>query len=133
MPSRISTSVRRLPKLSHPSTVLTIPVDVSVAGSTFYMSASPSLAHLIRRTAHDIPHPTKLNKTLWDAGEDLGPFRGPADLEVMAKFQEKQSKAMRQETGVFPLGSGSDFTVFLQRIGVGLPASWVAPPWLNLC
>ncbi|EDR12349.1 uncharacterized protein LACBIDRAFT_245820, partial [Laccaria bicolor S238N-H82] len=66
-------------------------VDVSVAGSRWTASASPSLAHLFKKAALDIPHPTIPGKTLWDARED---------------------------DGILPLGSGSDFTVFLQRLGV---------------
>lgn len=66
----------------------------------------------------DVPHPTAPNKTLWDAGSDIGPFRdGVADAEFMAMYESKQ-QLKASETGIPVLGSGSDFTVFLQRLGV---------------
>ncbi|KXN89501.1 Glutamate carboxypeptidase 2 [Leucoagaricus sp. SymC.cos] len=71
-------------------------LDSSVGGSKFGTSGSPLLAHFIRDTAQDIPHPTDANRTLWDARNDEA-----AD-----------------NLGVSPLGSGSDYTVFLQRSGV---------------
>ncbi|KAF4575136.1 hypothetical protein EYR36_006492 [Pleurotus pulmonarius] len=70
-----------------------INLDVSVAGSRWGAGASPSLAHLIKQVALDVPHPTVAGKTLWDAQSDTSSLLGP-------------------------LGSGSDFTVFLQRLGV---------------
>jgi len=39
-------------------------LNVSVSGSRWAAAASPSLAHLIRQTAQDVPHPTKPDKTL---------------------------------------------------------------------
>jgi N-acetylated-alpha-linked acidic dipeptidase len=98
-------------------------VDVSVSGSRWQSSASPSLAHLIRANALEVPHPTAANKTLWDARTDNGPFtQGPADADFMASWNKKQNEQLRvmggDQLGVPPLGSGSDFTVFLQRLGV---------------
>lgn len=89
---------------------------MSVEGSQWFAAASPSLSSLIIKTAKEIPHPTKPGKSLWDAGSDSGPFEGPIDPEVYALYNESSTK--RAEQGIFPLGSGSDFTVFLQRIGV---------------
>lgn len=102
-------------------------VDVSVAGSRWTASASPSLAHLFKKAALDIPHPTIPGKTLWDAREDDGPYRGsidglsplPAiDAEYLATYELTEKKKRASDTGILPLGSGSDFTVFLQRLGV---------------
>ena len=100
-------------------------VDVSVAGSRWVVVGSPSLAHLMRRTSEDVPHPTKEGKTLWDAIGDKGPYKGllsslnntvdPGIWEVHMK-EEEELKA--SQTKVAPLGSGSDYTVFLQRLGV---------------
>lgn len=81
------------------------------------MSASPSLAHFVRRTAEKVPHPTKPGLTLWDAGKDNGVLYGDKlDEEVLKMYQEELQAA--DSLGVGPLGSGSDYTVFLQRIGV---------------
>ncbi|THH33498.1 hypothetical protein EUX98_g710 [Antrodiella citrinella] len=92
-------------------------VDVSVSGSTFSVSASPSLAHLIHQTASDVPHPLDSKKTLWDATKDVGPYLGLADADFMALY-EVDVERRASLTGVPALGSGSDFTVFLQRLGV---------------
>ncbi|KAH8096736.1 Zn-dependent exopeptidase [Cristinia sonorae] len=100
------------------SAVAYINVDVSVAGSAFTASGSPSLAHLIRKTAKEVPHPTDPNRSLWDSSKDKGPFtKGVADAEFMA-FYEATERQRAAFTGVPPLGSGSDYTVFLQRLGV---------------
>ncbi|KAF9265376.1 Zn-dependent exopeptidase [Marasmius fiardii PR-910] len=97
-------------------------IDGSVSGSRWTALGSPSLAHLIKRTALDVPHPTIKGKTLWDARNDQGPFSGfngsaRVDAEFIRNF-EKKLEAQSGSTGVGPLGSGSDFTVFLQRLGV---------------
>lgn len=82
-------------------------------------AASPSLAHLIRRTAQDIPHPTRPGKSLWDARNDDGPFEGIGDEDFMASYAASELKG-HGLTSVKPLGSGSDFTVFLQHLGVSI-------------
>lgn len=92
-------------------------VDVSVGGSRWNAQSSPSLAHFVRSTAEEIPHPTDANRTLWDAREDTGVLSGPMDAEFAA-LQEKEMKAAAGSIGVGYLGSGSDYTVFLQHIGV---------------
>ncbi|KDQ64387.1 hypothetical protein JAAARDRAFT_166540 [Jaapia argillacea MUCL 33604] len=107
-------------------------LDSSVSGSRFHASASPSLAHLSRSTAELIPHPTVPGKTLWDASNDRGPLFGAlneggegnltdlVDAEVLKMYEEeeRERKLAAGGLGVTPLGSGSDYTVFLQRIGV---------------
>ncbi|KAF5340153.1 hypothetical protein D9758_016846 [Tetrapyrgos nigripes] len=109
-----------------------INVDVSSSGSRWSVSGSPSLAHLIRKTAGDVPHPTEADggKTLWDARQDDGPFHesffynasAVVDAEVLQAYETEKAKQTVEEesgkTGVNPLGSGSDYTVFLQRIGI---------------
>jgi N-acetylated-alpha-linked acidic dipeptidase len=94
-----------------------LPPDSSVSGSRFGASASPSLAHLVRAAAEKVPHPTKPGKTLWDARQDVGIFEGAVDDEVVEMYEAKVQQA--DDLGVSPLGSGSDYTVFLQHIGVG--------------
>lgn len=95
---------------------LKLAADVSVSGSRWETSASPSLAHLIQRSAQDVPHPTDAQKTLWDAHFDVGPYEGPMDAEFARMWDTKTS----DEPRIGPLGSGSDYTVFLQRLGVRL-------------
>ena len=97
-----------------------LPSDVSVSGSAWNAAGSPSLAHLIRRTAHDVPHPTDAGRTLWDARTDVGPFtNGRVDADA-AQVYNASWRAQSDSTGIYPLGSGSDFTAFLQRLGVRL-------------
>lgn len=97
--------------------------DSSVSGPRLGYSGSPLLAHFIRDTALDIQHPTDANRTLWDARSDIGTLFGtlrdkPEELNSEAtKIREMETTAA-DSVGVSPLGSGSDYTVFLQRNGV---------------
>jgi N-acetylated-alpha-linked acidic dipeptidase len=98
-------------------------LDGSASGSRFASSASPSLAHLVRDAALDLPHPTEANKTLWDATKDAGKFFGAREdgttvLDAEAAAVYEASMSAQDELGVGALGSGSDYTIFLQRIGV---------------
>ncbi|KAJ7778391.1 hypothetical protein B0H16DRAFT_1711897 [Mycena metata] len=98
-------------------------IDASVAGSRFGALASPSLSHLLLQTARDVPHPTLANKTLFDAQYDDGPIsikESPADAEYIAARTVTEDR--RQQGLLGPLGSGSDFTVFLQRLGIASAA-----------
>ena len=102
--------------------VVYINTDVSAAGSRLNVAGSPSLAHLVKGAALDTPHPTNKGKTLWDARTDSGPFVGDdmtnatTDAERSVYIAEKETQA--PNTSIFPLGSGSDYTVFLHRLGV---------------
>ncbi|KJA29916.1 hypothetical protein HYPSUDRAFT_31952 [Hypholoma sublateritium FD-334 SS-4] len=98
-------------------------VDVSVSGSQFHVAGSPSLAHVIKQTALDVPHPTDADRTLWDAFDDEGPYKefiqnGTIDADFLELYSQQERKLQASETRVSPLGSGSDFTVFLQHLGV---------------
>jgi len=107
----------------HRSSVKFSPVDVSVSGSRLQASGSPLLAHLIRDIAEELPHPTDKGRTLWDATNDVGKLFGlMGHANVSVKEEVKAIRAMEfskaDNLGVSPLGSGSDYTVFLQRNGV---------------
>ncbi|KAH9482787.1 putative glutamate carboxypeptidase [Psilocybe cubensis] len=107
-------------------------VDVSVAGSQFVVFGSPSLAHLIKKTANDVPHPTESGKTLWDALDDEGPYNFQAanltiDPDYLELHTSEQVSRRAAKTRVMPLGSGSDFTVFLQRLGIASSEQSFAP------
>ncbi|KAL0562737.1 Vacuolar protein sorting-associated protein 70, partial [Marasmius crinis-equi] len=98
-------------------------VDVSSSGSQWTALGSPSIAHLVKRTAQDVPHPNAEGRSLWDARKDDGPFVGlngsaRVDLEFIHDHECKKAESLASSTGVGPLGSGSDYTVFLQRLGV---------------
>jgi N-acetylated-alpha-linked acidic dipeptidase len=94
-------------------------LDTAVAGSTFGAAASPLLSHFIRKTAEDLPHPTDPKRTLWDATADRGQLFGEHDdINSLGPEIEIEIQAAADSVGVRPLGSGSDYTVFLQRLGV---------------
>lgn len=127
-------------------------IDSSVSGSKLGLSASPSLGHLVRGAAIDIPHPTDANRTLWQARFDKGHLHGVVDEEALRVWEEQHGapiideedlsslngpfakikggpkitsqreivKTKTMSTGVRPVGSGSDYTVFLQRLGVSI-------------
>ena len=97
--------------------------DVSVAGSRYVVSASPSLAHLMKRSAQDVSHPTDSSKTVWDALYDSGPYTGELDADFASMWAAMNHSRIRAASEddvreVSPLGTGSDYTVFLQRLGV---------------
>ena len=94
--------------------------DSSASGSRLRFSGSPLLAHSIRQVAEDLPHPTDENRTLWDATTDDGKLFGEDRLSVSSAASEMDvmEQLLADDVGVSPLGSGSDYTVFLQRIGV---------------
>jgi N-acetylated-alpha-linked acidic dipeptidase len=90
-----------------------------VSGSTFGAAASPLLSHFIRKTAEDLPHPTDPKRTLWDATTDRGQLFGEHDdVNSLDTEIEIETQAAADSVGVKRLGSGSDYTVFLQRLGV---------------
>lgn len=99
-------------------------IDESTLGSAYMAAASPSLSHFLRDTAAEIVHPTDPSRTLWDAGTDEGPFHGAhVDAEYLAMRAAADENDGRDALGVWPLGSGSDFTVFLQRLGIASSTS----------
>ena len=57
---------------------------------------------------------------MWDAKRDAGPFRGGMDLDVLDTFVKERKDYVVSELGIPPLGSGSDYTPFLQHLGVRL-------------
>jgi N-acetylated-alpha-linked acidic dipeptidase len=111
----MSTWVSNHPTFHQPPTNET--TDGSVSGSRYSAEASPSFAHLIRSTAQEIAHPTEFNRTLWDARKDHGTYFGNLNEEEIRKLVKVEDETS-EGFGVGTLGSGSDFTVFLQRLGV---------------
>ncbi|KAH9943274.1 Zn-dependent exopeptidase [Epithele typhae] len=80
-----------------------------------------NLVHLIKGVALDVPHPNDTDKTLWDARQDSGPFHSGMDgmdIKTMDASLEGHWDYVESELNIPPLGSGSDYTPFLQRLGV---------------
>ena len=65
-----------------------------------------------------MPHPTDRVKTLWDAHHDTGTFQGGVDEEVMDMFVQEPKDLVLGNLELPALGCGSDFTPFLQHLGV---------------
>ncbi len=87
--------------------VIYINVDVGVAGPNFSAAAVPSLKQFIREVTRSVPSP--LGSTVYDVwrnaraeGNEHRPSNSPPDGDAR----------------VGDLGSGSDFTPFLQHVGV---------------
>ncbi|KAJ7241931.1 Zn-dependent exopeptidase [Mycena haematopus] len=102
-----------------------INVDASAAGSRWGAAASPSLSHLVLDTARDVPHPGLPGKTLFDAQTDNGPIsiaEASPDPDFVAAYQAADTHRQDAKGLLAPLGSGSDFTVFLQHLGIASSA-----------
>jgi N-acetylated-alpha-linked acidic dipeptidase len=93
-------------------------MDVAVSGSKFGASAVPSLKQFLRDVAKAVPSPkggtvyeqwVKANRS---TAETARPSEAIGDSSRMPVAQ------VRQDVPVGDLGSGSDYTVFLQRLGV---------------
>jgi N-acetylated-alpha-linked acidic dipeptidase len=81
--------------------VLCINVDASALGKRFAASASPLLFTALREAARDFPDPEAPGRTLADAWtQNREPAGGPEPLPVAI------------------LGSGSDYTVFFNHLGI---------------
>ncbi|KAL5632103.1 hypothetical protein ACGC1H_000206 [Rhizoctonia solani] len=91
-----------------------INVDKSSSGRKLRVRGTPSIAPLLRQVALDIPHydESKSDRTLWDARTDRGPFKGAP------KEKRPDEEPSVHGTGIRTLGSGSDYTVFLQQLGI---------------
>lgn len=78
-------------------------VDVSVSGSAYSVSASPSLADLFKDVSRLITDPKNSSLTLLD--------------RLVLDQATLETASQSRDLYVGPLGSGSDFTVFLQHLG----------------
>jgi N-acetylated-alpha-linked acidic dipeptidase len=87
--------------------VIYINVDVAVSGPDFSASAVPSLKQFVREVTRSVPSP--LGGTVYEQWRDSRP----------AANEHRMSNASQEgEVRVGDLGSGSDFTPFLQHAGV---------------
>ncbi|MFN2577387.1 MAG: M28 family metallopeptidase [Pyrinomonadaceae bacterium] len=79
-------------------------VDVAVNGPNYAASSVPSLWRLIRAATRDVKDP-KTGKTIYQQWQDRA-------REQRAELDEES------EARISPLGSGSDYTPFLQHLGI---------------
>jgi N-acetylated-alpha-linked acidic dipeptidase len=91
-----------------------INTDVAVAGPKFTASAVPSLKQFIREITQEVPSPK--GGTVYDAWREAGqPNRETSNPEGNPNGS---AVPPRGEVAVGDLGSGSDYTPFLQHFGV---------------
>jgi N-acetylated-alpha-linked acidic dipeptidase len=83
-------------------------VDVAVSGSSFSAAAVPSLKRFIRELTRSVPSP--LGATVYD--------QWMADHEEGSEHRSSNAPPTGEDVHVGDLGSGSDFTPFLQHVGV---------------
>ena len=89
-------------------------VDVAVSGPNFGASSVPSMWKLIRAASRDVQDP-KSGKTIYQQWQDRAREQLPeADLTDA----ETGSDTQIAEARIGALGSGSDYTPFLQHLGI---------------
>jgi N-acetylated-alpha-linked acidic dipeptidase len=89
-------------------------MDVAVAGPDFDASAVPSLKQFIRELATAVPSPAGGSVySQWRISQHTNSVREGVSTAAVA-----ENEAGRNETHLDDLGSGSDFTPFLQHVGV---------------
>ena len=81
-------------------------VDVAVSGGTFGASSVPSLWKLIRDVTRDVKDP-KTGKTIYQQWQDRA-----------GETNSTNDTADKSEARIAALGSGSDYTPFLQHLGI---------------
>lgn len=90
--------------------VVCINVDASTSGRDFSASASPLLFEAVREVARDVPDPGAPGKSVADSWRENA---GKTNVRSYAT-----GAAEEEELPVAILGSGSDYTVFFNRLGV---------------
>ncbi|WRT66400.1 uncharacterized protein IL334_003356 [Kwoniella shivajii] len=91
-------------------------LDGSASGTNFHASASPSLALLLKAAAEEINSSSQPDKSVFDTRDSAGDWD-----EHNAKsglMEEYENYLAEKGSGIGALGSGSDYTPFLQRYGI---------------
>ena len=90
-------------------------MDVGVAGPRFGASSVPTLKQFVRDVTKAVPSPK--GGTVYDVWVRSSRPNADAPDNTGTNFRSPASQG-RQEAAVGDLGSGSDYTVFLQHLGV---------------
>jgi N-acetylated-alpha-linked acidic dipeptidase len=94
-------------------TVAYLNMDAAVSGANFSASSVPSLWRLIRAATRDVRDP-KTGKTIYQAWQD----RAQEQLPTPELTDPIGTDTPIAEARIGALGSGSDYTPFLQHLGV---------------
>jgi N-acetylated-alpha-linked acidic dipeptidase len=90
-------------------------MDVAVSGKKFGASGVPSLKEFIREIAKSVPSPQ--GGTVYDTWKKTAQPNPENRSQETSTFRPPPA-AMQSDVPVGDLGSGSDYTVFLQHLGV---------------
>ena len=90
-------------------------MDVAVSGKKFGASGVPSLKEFIREIAKSVPSPQ--GATVYDTWKKTSQSNPENRSQETSTFRPPPA-AMQSDVPVGDLGSGSDYTVFLQHLGV---------------
>ena len=92
-------------------------MDVAVAGPKFGASAVPSLKQFVRDITKAVPNPK--SGTVYEAWEAASkPTEPGSQSESNGDSRHMPNAKVKTDTPVGDLGSGSDYTAFLQHLGV---------------
>ncbi len=94
-------------------------VDVAVSGPKFGASAVPSLKQFLRDVAKAVPSPKGGTVyEAWQKGEQPGAPSTQSPTEAIGDARRTPAAQAKADVPVGDLGSGSDYTAFLQHLGV---------------
>ena len=91
-------------------------MDVAVSGPNFNASAVPSLKQFVRDVTKAVPSPR--GGTVYEEWRKSGEMASPRGPQQEAGTFHAPAVHLEPDVPVGDLGSGSDFTVFLQHLGV---------------
>ncbi len=94
-----------------PDTVAYFNMDVAVAGPDFSAAAVPSLKQFVREITKEVPSPR--GGSVYDVWKAT-----LANSERETSRRKRPTANLEQDVSVGDLGSGSDYSVFLQHFGV---------------
>ena len=90
-------------------------VDVAVSGQKFGASAVPSLKQFLRDVTKAVPSPK--GGTVYDVWQKAAKPNAPAQDPTAVNYRAPAAQ-VKADVPVGDLGSGSDYTAFLQHLGV---------------
>jgi len=94
-------------------------VDVAVSGSKFGASAVPSLKQFLRDVTKAVPSPKGGTVyEAWQKGDQQGSSSAQSPAEAIGGARRTPAAQANADVLVGDLGSGSDYTAFLQHLGV---------------
>jgi N-acetylated-alpha-linked acidic dipeptidase len=94
-------------------------MDVAVSGSKFGASAVPSLKQFLRDLAKSVPSPqggTVYEE--WRKADESAPASSQSPSESVGDSRRKPAAEVKDDVRVGDLGSGSDYSAFLQHLAV---------------